>query len=229
VVVAVGTIDALAGGDVQGTLPSGESIEVRVPPGAVATAVTVTITAFATSPITPPEGEQVVGAEFALAAVDASGTAVLTFTAPVTLTFGYPAAVADPATLVVAFFDATTGSWQTLATSVDALDQVLQATTTHFTTFAVLQPVATPTVTLSPTATAVPYPTYACPGLDPTRRLGDINGDGQVNLTDFSIFAGDYGKDTSQGAVLNSSYSDMNCDGTVDLTDFSIFAGQYGQ
>jgi hypothetical protein len=92
-------------------------------------------------------------------------------------------------------------------------------------------PAQTPTVTPTPiaTATALPYPTYACPALDLTRRLGDINGDDQVNLTDFSIFASDYGKDTSHGDVLNSPYSDMNCDGNVDLTDFSIFAGQYRQ
>jgi predicted outer membrane repeat protein len=91
-------------------------------------------------------------------------------------------------------------------------------------------PTATETVTAAPTATAtaLPYPTCACAGLNPTRKLGDINGDGVVNLSDFTIFAEDYGKDTSQGAVLTSSYSDMNCDGKVDLTDFSIFAGQYG-
>jgi hypothetical protein len=90
-------------------------------------------------------------------------------------------------------------------------------------------PTATGTPTGTATATALPGPTYSCPDLDPTRELGDINGDGRVDLTDFSIFAGDFGKDTSQGAVLNSLYSDMNCDGKVDLTDFSIFAGQFGQ
>jgi hypothetical protein len=92
-------------------------------------------------------------------------------------------------------------------------------------------PTATPSATGSPaaTATALPSATYSCPGLDPTRTLGDINGDGTVDLTDFSIFASDFGKDTGQGAVLNSPYSDMNCDGKVDLTDFSIFASQYGR
>jgi hypothetical protein len=83
--------------------------------------------------------------------------------------------------------------------------------------------------TQTATATALPYPTYTCRGLDHTRRLGDIDGDGVVNLTDFSIFAGDYGKDTSRGAVLTSPDPDMNCDGTVDLTDFSIFDTYYGQ
>jgi hypothetical protein len=88
---------------------------------------------------------------------------------------------------------------------------------------------ATETAAATATATALPYPTYACAGLAPTRKLGDINGDGVINLSDFTIFAEDYGKDTSQGAVLTSPYSDMTCDGKVDLTDFSIFAGQYGQ
>jgi plastocyanin len=90
-------------------------------------------------------------------------------------------------------------------------------------------PTATGTPPGTATATALPGATYSCPGLEPTRKLGDINGDGHVDLTDFSIFAGDFGKDTGQGAVLNSPYSDMNCDGKVDLTDFSIFAGQFGQ
>jgi hypothetical protein len=57
------------------------------------------------------------------------------------------------------------------------------------------------------------------------RGTGDINGDGHIDLTDFSIFAGDYG----QTGNLQSSYSDMICDGQVDLTDFSVFATYYGR
>lgn len=50
--------------------------------------------------------------------------------------------------------------------------------------------------------------------------LGDINGDGVVDLTDASLFAVDWGK------TGNFTYplSDMNGDGTVDLTDFSVLA-----
>jgi hypothetical protein len=214
-VVATALIDPQAGGDVAGTLPSGQTLDVRFPPGAVASTVTVSITALGgVPPVTPPDGDQIAGEEFTLAAVDAAGQPVTTFNGQhVTLTFGYPAG-GDPTTLVFGFFDTTSNSWQPLGgTSIDTANRLLTATTTHFTTFAVV---------------GLPSPPYTCAGLDPFRGMGDLNGDGLVSLTDFSIFAGDYGIDTSQGAVLASPFSDMTCDGKVDLTDFSIFATYFG-
>lgn len=50
--------------------------------------------------------------------------------------------------------------------------------------------------------------------------LGDINGDGVVDLTDASLFAVDYGKTSN----LTYPLSDMNGNGSVDLTDLSILA-----
>ncbi len=50
--------------------------------------------------------------------------------------------------------------------------------------------------------------------------LGDINGDGVIDLTDASLFAVDYGKTSN----LTYPLSDMNGDGQVDLTDLSILA-----
>lgn len=50
--------------------------------------------------------------------------------------------------------------------------------------------------------------------------LGDINGDGVVDLTDASLFAVDFGKTSGLTYIL----SDMNGDGSVDLTDYSILA-----
>jgi YD repeat-containing protein len=50
--------------------------------------------------------------------------------------------------------------------------------------------------------------------------LGDINGDGVVDLVDFSLFAADWGKTSNLTSIL----SDMNTDGTVDLTDYSTLA-----
>lgn len=50
--------------------------------------------------------------------------------------------------------------------------------------------------------------------------LGDINGDGVIDLTDASLFAIDYGKTSN----LTYPLSDMNSDGSVDLTDLSILA-----
>lgn len=55
-------------------------------------------------------------------------------------------------------------------------------------------------------------------------RLGDINGDNVIDLTDLSMF----GSDWDNTGTLNYSLSDMNGDGVVDLTDFSIIARTYG-
>lgn len=56
-------------------------------------------------------------------------------------------------------------------------------------------------------------------------RLSDINGDGQIDLSDFSIFALDW---MHQGGSILNPLSDMNGDGTVNLSDFSIFATNWG-
>jgi hypothetical protein len=126
------------------------------------------------------------------------------------MTFGYPAD-SDPATLVFGTYNTSTNSWQALPTSgVDTTSHLITVTTSHFTTFAVVGLPSTP---------------YTCAGLDPFRGTGDINADGHIDLTDFSNFAGDYGKTGN----LFSPYSDMNCDGQVNLTDFSIFATYYCQ
>ncbi len=50
--------------------------------------------------------------------------------------------------------------------------------------------------------------------------LGDINGDGAVDLIDASLFAVDFGKTSN----LTYPLSDMNGDGKADLTDLSILA-----
>jgi hypothetical protein len=190
---------------------------VSFPPGALPpgeTALTVTLAALTAPPAPPPDGDSVVDLAFDLSAVDPSGNPVSQFAAPVTLTFACPAN-GDPTLMTFAFFDTTQDAWESL-TLTNPGQCPIQATTTHFTTFAVV---------------GLPSPAYCTDAshTDPFRGTGDIDGNGQVNLTDFSIFAGDYGKDASQGAVLNSPYSDMNCDGKADLTDFSVFATYYGR
>ena len=50
--------------------------------------------------------------------------------------------------------------------------------------------------------------------------LGDINGDGNVDMIDASLFAVDFGKTSNLTYIL----SDMNGDGSVDLSDLSILA-----
>jgi hypothetical protein len=55
-------------------------------------------------------------------------------------------------------------------------------------------------------------------------RIGDINGDNAVDITDLSLF----GTDWEKTSALNNVLSDMNKDNKVDLTDFSILASAYG-
>lgn len=57
-------------------------------------------------------------------------------------------------------------------------------------------------------------------------KLGDINGDSNINLTDFSIFALDW---LHSGIAILNSLSDMNGDGVVNLTDLSVFSSSYGK
>ncbi|MBU2544617.1 dockerin type I repeat-containing protein, partial [Patescibacteria group bacterium] len=52
---------------------------------------------------------------------------------------------------------------------------------------------------------------------------GDLNGDGRVNLVDFSIAAYWYKRTISAEFAVKESER-MNGDGKVDLVDFSIMA-----
>jgi hypothetical protein len=65
-----------------------------------------------------------------------------TFDPPITITMGYdPAAVPTgltPDDLELAYFDVNAGKWQSLPGAVDAGKHTVSATTSHFTTFAVL-------------------------------------------------------------------------------------------
>jgi uridylate kinase len=211
-IVGSGTVDAQDGGVITGAVPSGESIDVSFPPGAVPAGQTLTVTlaAFNIPPSPPPDGDNVVGLDFDLSAVDSANTPVSQFTAPVTISFDCPAS-GDPSLMKFAFYDTTQSAWVPL--SVTNPGQCpLQATTTHFTAFSVV---------------ALPSPAYCTDAshTDAFRGTGDINGDGTIDLTDFSTFAGDYGK----SGTLFSPYSDMNCDGSANLTDFSVFATYYGR
>jgi len=53
-------------------------------------------------------------------------------------------------------------------------------------------------------------------------KVGDINGDGNVNLVDMSILLSTYGKVTNLKA-------DLNADGKVDLKDLSILLSNFGK
>ncbi len=57
--------------------------------------------------------------------------------------------------------------------------------------------------------------------------LGDYTGDGQVDFSDFFIFAEGFGR--SRGTTGFDSRLDLNGDGTVDFSDFFIFAENFGK
>lgn len=51
----------------------------------------------------------------------------------------------------------------------------------------------------------------------------DINGDGQVNITDLSILASNYGK-----VGMSFAQGDINGDGSVNIVDLSVLASSWG-
>lgn len=92
-----------------------------------------------------------------------------------------------------------------------------------------LTPSPTPSPTVSPTPTLTPTPS---PTLTPTqtpppspRIVGDINGDGHVDLGDLSLFASSYGTISPN---IPDPRCDLNNDGFVNLTDLSLLAANYG-
>jgi uncharacterized protein (DUF2141 family) len=54
--------------------------------------------------------------------------------------------------------------------------------------------------------------------------LGDINGDGKVDLEDLSLLGNSYGI-----GVPDGDWRDLNGDGQVNILDLSLFATQFGQ
>ncbi|MDZ4767592.1 MAG: M64 family metallopeptidase [Chloroflexota bacterium] len=59
-----------------------------------------------------------------------------------------------------------------------------------------------------------------------TLREGDANNDNVVNITDFSILAGTFGK--TSVTVGFDARADFNNDGVVNISDFSLLAGSFG-
>lgn len=77
----------------------------------------------------------------------------------------------------------------------------------------------TPTPTSAPSATLTPLPTL---GASPTpgAKLGDLNGDGKVDIFDLSVLLTNW--NTAQ------STSDINHDGIVNVIDLSIMLSHWG-
>ena len=78
-------------------------------------------------------------------------------------------------------------------------------------------PSPAPTPSPSPTATPTPSPS---PTPTPSPKPGDINGDGFVNVVDFSIMLSKW--NTSDPGA------DLNKDGIVNIVDFSILLSNWG-
>jgi len=121
--------------------------------------ITITEVCFGYPP--PPAGAYVVGCAYDF------GPDGATFDPPMTITLEYddgnlPAGVAEE-DLVIAIYDAATGVWVVLPSTVDTVNNVITAEASHFTYFAVYAtapaPTATPTApppTVAPTATPEP-------------------------------------------------------------------------
>jgi len=80
---------------------------------------------------------------------------------------------------------------------------------------------SSPTATPTPTSTPTPTPTAtATPSSSPSGKVGDLNGDGKVNVFDLSILLSDWG--------TNNATADLNHDGTVNILDLSILLSHWG-
>jgi hypothetical protein len=56
--------------------------------------------------------------------------------------------------------------------------------------------------------------------------LADANGDGVVDILDFSLLATHFG--AVRGETGYSAAVDFNCDGVIDMRDYGILEAQYG-
>jgi len=86
-------------------------------------------------------------------------------------------------------------------------------------------PTATPSATPAPTAT--PTPTHSptpspTPSASPTPKVGDLNGDGVINIFDLSYLLSAWG--TNNAAIAN----DLGHSGPVNIIDLSILLSHWG-
>ncbi len=88
-------------------------------------------------------------------------------------------------------------------------------------------PSPTPTRSPSPTPTRTPTPTALrtpSPTASTVARLGDVNGDGIINIVDIGIVIDNYNK-----LPITVPSADINHDGSVDIIDIGIIVDHYGQ
>lgn len=62
--------------------------------------------------------------------------------------------------------------------------------------------------------------------INPPCHPGDVNCDGAVNVTDFGVFAADFG--ANLGDANYNPDADFNSDSSINVLDFGVFAGDFG-
>lgn len=81
-------------------------------------------------------------------------------------------------------------------------------------------------VVLTATASA-PVTTPPVAGPTEPALLGDINGNGLVDFSDFLQFAGAFGSSLEESNYVAGA--DLDNSGSINFSDFLIFASQYGK
>ena len=116
-------------------------------------------------------------------------------------------------------YQITYGRPPTLVIAVGEEGDVLQNVSAG--TIIVTLPTPTPTVTPTPTPTPTNTPTPT-PTPTPLPVIGDVNGDGHVNLTDIGIVVDFYDKNVSL-----KPKADINGDGSINLIDIGMIVDRY--
>lgn len=79
---------------------------------------------------------------------------------------------------------------------------------------------------LPPSPAPSPTPTpQVSPSPNPARLIGDLDGNGKVDLDDFTLFVADFGTRMPK----SGSPADFDQDGDVDVDDYTIFVHNYGR
>lgn len=92
-------------------------------------------------------------------------------------------------------------------------------------------PTALPSLSPSPSPSPSPNPTPSpSPSVSPTAsaspeiKVGDMNGDGKVNILDYTLLFEYFGKDPSQKSEV-----DLNRDGQVNILDYTLLFENFGK
>lgn len=57
---------------------------------------------------------------------------------------------------------------------------------------------------------------------------GDVNADGQINILDYNILTGCYGKKSGTASCLNKAGADLDDNDAVDGADYNIYLRNVG-